>query len=197
MSEQDLRERAFHRVMKMPGDAPVLDLGQRRNISFIRELPWAIGRYNEKRRNMYLAPQYEGRRNIHMGIDLWTRAGAPVYAFGRGEIAYLADHDQQGNYGPTIVTRHRVEDAPLWALHGHLSRGSLERWKPGDDVGRGALLARLGTEEENGGWVPHLHFQISREDPGEADMPGVVAEEEISEALRRYPDPRIILGEIY
>lgn len=197
MSEQGVPPKNFHPVMELPGDALVLDLGRRRDTSFIRELEWAIGRYDEKRRHMYLAPQYEGRRNIHMGIDLWTRAGAPVYVFAGGEIAYLADHDQEGNYGPTIVTRHRLEEAPLWALHGHLSRDSLQRWKPGDPVGRGALLGRLGTEEENGGWVPHLHFQISREDPGGADMPGVVAGEERREALRRYPDPRIILGDIY
>ncbi|MFW6157334.1 MAG: peptidoglycan DD-metalloendopeptidase family protein [Balneolaceae bacterium] len=175
----------------------VFDLTHKYDPEFIMSKRWGIGRYDERREAMYTAPQYEGKRNIHMGIDFWAPAGTPVHAFDDGEVVYTADHNQKGNYGPTIVTRHEPADLTLYALHGHLSRASLEAVKPGDVLEKGAVFAAIGTYWENGGWAPHLHFQLSRKDPGKADMPGVVAQTEREEALKRYPDPRIVLGNLY
>lgn len=194
---RELSEFTFAAIMDYPADMPVLDLSEGYDPRLASEYEWAIGRYDEQRRKMYLAPQYRGRRNIHMGIDIWSEAGQPVYAFHWGEIVYLADNREQGNYGPTLITRHELETETLFALHGHLSRGSLGDWKPGDPFETGQELAVTGTQEENGGWAPHLHFQLSIEDPGKADMPGVVSEEDHQEALRIYPDPRIVLGALY
>lgn len=161
---------------------------------FIRDGGWGIGGYNEKRTNMYLAPQYESRRNIHMGLDIWAPAGEPVYAPINGEVLYTAFHDQEGNYGGTIVLRHDVNGSELFALYGHLSRNSLEKSEPGRVFDAGALIGWLGDENENGNWPPHLHYQLSRKDPGEADMPGVVAEENRAEAIKIYPDPEVVFG---
>ncbi|HET6528601.1 MAG TPA: hypothetical protein VFG39_07595, partial [Balneolaceae bacterium] len=58
-------------------------------------------------------------------------------------------------------------------------------------------IAEIGTEEVNGGWAPHLHFQLSVDDPGKADLPGVVSDDEREQALELYPDPRLVLGELY
>lgn len=187
----------FSPVMDYPEDLYVFDLSESYDRDFIRSKQWGIGKYNEQRTGMYLAPQYEGKRNIHMGIDIWAPVGEKVYAFADGEIAYFADHDQEGNYGPTIITRHMLGDIKLFALYGHLSRSSLEGLETGKKVFFGRGIATLGTAEENGGWVPHLHFQLSIEDPGEPDMPGVVAGENRSEALETYPDPRLVLGNLY
>lgn len=187
----------FTRVMKYPGELFVFDFSGGYDPDFIRTKKWGIGRYDEKRPGMYVAPQYDNRRNIHMGIDIWTEAGSPVFSFYRGTIAYLGDNSETGNYGPTLVVEYDLNTAPLFALYGHLSRPSLEIWSPGDAVGRGEQIATLGTAAVNGGWVPHLHFQLSLEDPGEADMPGVVADEDHERALRVYPDPRKVLGDLY
>lgn len=187
----------FAPVVRYEGDWYVFDLTERYDPEFIERVTWGIGRYNEKRPAMYLAPQYEGRRNIHMGIDFWTPAGEPVYAFFDGVVCYLADNDQEGNYGPTVVTRHTLDGVDLYALHGHLSRESLREHKEGSPVSRGEQIATIGSREVNGGWSPHLHFQLSYEDPGGADMPGVVAEVNREEALRKFPDPRLILGDLY
>lgn len=164
---------------------------------FVQSGGWGVGGYSEKRQNMYLAPQYENRRNIHMGIDVWAAAGEPVFAPISGEVAYLANHEQQGNYGGTLVLKHTLKGKIYFALYGHLSPESISHLKPGLKVEAGEKVGELGAEEENGNWPPHLHYQISIEDPGEADMPGVVSDEELEEALKHYPDPRILLGEIY
>lgn len=190
----------FAKVMGYPDETNkmyVFDFTKGYDPNFIRSKEWGIGRYNEKRLEMYVAPQYKSKRDIHMGIDLWTQAGAPVYSFADGIVAYLQDNDQPGNYGPTVVIKYTIYSADFFALYGHLSRTSLEQLSVGKQVQKGQKIADLGTEEVNGGWVPHLHFQLSVQDPGEADMPGVVADKDHEKALKRYPDPRIILGELY
>jgi hypothetical protein len=55
----------------------------------------------------------------------------------------------------------------------------------------------MGDKDENGGWDPHLHFQLSLIEPETHDMPGVVSPEDREQALRDYPDPRLVLGPIY
>jgi hypothetical protein len=55
----------------------------------------------------------------------------------------------------------------------------------------------VGDRHENGGWNPHLHFQLSRVAPDVPDMPGAVCAADRDDALRRYPDPRLVLGALY
>jgi peptidoglycan LD-endopeptidase LytH len=95
------------------------------------------------------------------------------------------------------VTRHEYEGRALYALHGHLSRLSVEAKRIGQTIRRGEVIAWIGDRSENGNWPPHVHFQLSWEDPGIPDMPGVVNEESLAEALKRFPDPRIVLGPIF
>jgi peptidoglycan LD-endopeptidase LytH len=85
----------------------------------------------------------------------------------------------------------------IWVLHGHLSSESLEGLQIGQEVRGGKLLARIGNKSENGGWEPHLHIQISLIEPKTFDLEGVVARENRQQALQQYPDPRLILGELY
>lgn len=197
MAELEFTNTHFVRVMDYPDEMFVFDFTEGYDPGFIRSKEWGIGRYNEKRSEMYVAPQYQNRRDIHMGIDIWTRAGAKVYSFYEGEVAYMRDNNQPGDYGPTIVVKYSIEETTLFALYGHLSKKSLENISVDKSVSAGQKIAELGTEEVNGGWVPHLHFQLSLEDPGEADMPGVVSEENHEEALLVYPDPRTVLGPLY
>ena len=55
----------------------------------------------------------------------------------------------------------------------------------------------MGDHSENGGWEPHLHFQLSYQEPDTHDMPGVVEPSKRDEALEIYPDPRLVLGALY
>ncbi|MDX1639347.1 MAG: peptidoglycan DD-metalloendopeptidase family protein [Balneolaceae bacterium] len=187
----------FAPVVRYSGEWHIFDFTEGFEADLVREKQWGIGRYNEKRPGMYTAPHFENRRDIHIGIDFWTPPGEPVFAFCDGRVAYLTDNDRPGDYGPTIVTRHWVAGTPIFALYGHLSKQSLDNLTPGTPVERAQKLGAIGRKSENGGWEPHLHFQLSLHDPGRADMPGVVDEGEREEALRVYPDPRAVLGNLY
>lgn len=89
----------------------------------------------------------------------------------------------------------------LWGLYGHLDKKTVmtaKRWKPGDKVRRGELIGKMGDVRENGGWsIPHVHFQLSVDPPESHDMPGAVSALQRYEGLVKYPDPRLVLGEIY
>ena len=190
----------YAKVMDYPEDCEelyVFDFTKGYDAHFIRSKEWGIGRYNEKRSGMYVAPHYHNLRNIHMGIDIWTRAGAPVYSFADGKVAYMQDNDRDGDYGPTVVIKYHLDEGIRYALYGHLSRASLQMVSVGEQISSGQKIAQIGTEKVNGGWAPHLHFQLAVKDPEQADMPGVVAEEDHAQALKAYPDPRNVLGNIY
>lgn len=157
---------------------------------------WGIGGYNVQRLNMYTAPQYKSERNVHMGIDIWAPAGEPVFAPMRAEVCYTENHDQEGNYGGTVVLKHETERSILYALYGHLSLRSLYNSVPGKWVEAGDVVGWLGGHAENGHWHPHLHYQLSRTDPGEADMPGVVSDLARERAVKIYPDPEKVIGDL-
>lgn len=186
-------EPRFHPVVAMPRDAAVLDLSG----PWPNDAPtWSIGRYDEVR-GVYTQALFGGTRTLHVGVDLGGPAGTPVTAFAEGVVVYVGENKAHGDYGPTVVTRHTLDDRPVYALHGHLSRASLTRSPRGRRFGRGAVLGWLGEPGENGGWPPHLHFQLSWEDPGTHDMPGVVDPAEREAALARFPDPRRVLGPLW
>jgi len=189
-----------HPVMDLPDDYGEFNLTSefdRDSITaFVKSGGWAVGGYLEKRGVMYSAPRYADGRNIHMGIDIWAKAGEPVYAVLDGVVAYSTFQNDEGNYGGTLILKHMVEGQEIFALYGHLSKESLELHINGEKKKKGEVVGWLGEESENGNWPTHLHYQLCIEDPGEPDMPGVVAKENLIPARERYPDPRILLGDI-
>lgn len=183
---------AYRPVVAMPPGAPVLDFSRG---PLARVPAYAVGRYDDARPGAYPA-RFAGR-DVHVGVDLFAPEGTPVMAFADGAVALLADNGGPGDYGPTLVTEHVVDGAPLWALHGHLSARSLEGMSAGRGFRAGDVIGWIGGTGENGGWPPHLHFQLSRRRPDAADLPGVVAAADRARALELYPDPRLVLGELY
>ncbi len=189
---------SFFPVIELPKDYPVFDLsseeGQRSAVGSI----YGIGRYNEKRPNLYLGENYEEEgRDIHMGVDIGAPEGTPVYAFYEGKVWGVFHHEGVLDYGPTLITEHNIESKVYWVLWGHLNLEVLERWSPGDQFKSGQVIAHLGSQEENGGWPPHLHFQVSLIEPSETNMPGVVSEAQLKDSLKKFPDPRCFLGPLY
>ena len=61
----------------------------------------------------------------------------------------------------------------------------------------GFIVGWIGSEEENGGWKPHVHFQLSVKEPSTHDMPGVVSAEEREQAIQDYPHPFHVTGQLY
>jgi murein DD-endopeptidase MepM/ murein hydrolase activator NlpD len=150
---------------------------------------------------MYTQALFAGERTIHVGLDIGGPAQTPIYAFEDGTIHSFADNDEDGSYGPTIITEHTLSidglEQTLWLLHGHLSRESLASLELGARIRKGEQIATMGDERENGGWPPHVHVQLSFEEPSEPDLQGVVSPKDRETALLRYPDPRNILGKLY
>ena len=100
------------------------------------------------------------------------------------------------DYGPTIILQHEPVDGPVfWTLYGHLSEESLTFLEEGDVVSAGEKIAELGDNTVNGGWAPHLHFQIILDLQGrQGDFPGVCARSEKARWADICPDPRLFLG---
>jgi len=187
----------FHPVIRLPDAFELYDFSEGYDPERVLSHPYGVGKYDEVRPGMYLGEQFEGVRNIHMGIDIGCPAGEPVYAFWAGTIHKLGDNALPYDYGPTIITRHTWLGQVVFALHGHLSRSSLARWSEGDAFDAGAKLATVGERTENGGWNPHLHFQLACNEPTTHDLPGAVSAAQRAQALRDYPDPRLVLGPLY
>ena len=118
-------------------------------------------------------------------------------AFTNGEISHFGYNAADGDYGHVVITKHILDGTAIWALYGHLDSASIEGKSVGQKVNAGDVICWMGAPHENGGWEPHLHFQLSFQEPKTHDMPGVVAPNDREEALRIYPDPRLVLGPLY
>lgn len=190
----------FHPVVKLPPDYEVYDFTQGYDPKRSLSSAFGIGRYNEERRGMYtneLFQEANGPRTIHMGIDIAAPVGFSVHAFYAGEIFLVGNNDAPGDYGHTVITKHELGNEVLYALHGHLAKKSIEARGPGQKFSAGEIIGWIGDRHENGGWNPHLHFQLCLEKPAKCDLPGVVSASQREAALKTYPDPRLVLGPLY
>ena len=185
----------YHSIVDLPDNYTVLDLSV--NPWIPSKTEFSIGKYDEVRPDMYVTPIFKGIRNIHVGIDINGPIGTPCMAFTDGIISHFGYNPEPGDYGNIIILQHNISGMDIWALYGHLSSESIEGKSIGQKVEKGETIAWFGPENQNGGWEPHLHFQLSLIEPRTHDLPGVVSSEERIQALRDYPDPRIILGPLY
>lgn len=159
----------------------------------------AFGGYLEKR-GIYNRSDYfnttnpETERNIHLGLDLWVEAGTSVLAALDGEIHSFKDNTNYGDYGPTIILKHHIDNFKFFTLYGHLSRESLLNLVVGAKVSQGEIIAYLGKAEVNGDYSPHLHFQIIIDLQGNyGDYPGVCSQKYLNKFSKNCPDPNILL----
>jgi peptidoglycan LD-endopeptidase LytH len=157
----------------------------------------AFGGYGEHRA-IYTASEHFTNeaeiRCIHLGIDLWTKAGTPVYAPLDGIVHSFQYNNQPLDYGATIILQHELEGIPFYTLYGHLSLKSLENRYKNEKILRGVSFATLGEKSENGGWSPHLHLQLIQDMLGwEGDFPGVATRLEAQKYLDLCPSPSVFV----
>lgn len=134
-------------------------------------------------------------RRLHLGTDIWGKAGTEIFAPLDGIIHSFAFNDNFGDYGATIILQHQLEDVSFYTLHGHLSLADLQHIKPGDFRKRGQLFAHFGSVKDNGHWPPHLHFQVINDIGNcKGDYPGVCKFSERENYLINCPDPDLILN---
>ncbi len=161
-----------------------------------------VGRYGEARL-LYSSPVFgtsanptDERRTIHLGVDLFVEPGTVLYAPLAGAVHVLANNTAPLDYGPLVILRHAPPGAPeFFTLYGHLTADSLAGLHVGRRIERGQPFARVGAPPENGGWPPHVHFQIIVDllERG-ADFPGVALASERTVWTSLSPDPNLLLG---
>ena len=159
-----------------------------------------VGGYLEPRA-LYTAPGFEQlgnrgaeRRTVHLGLDVWLPWGKPVCALLPGQVYRAGVCEDPKDYGGFIILKHQIAELEFYTLYGHLVPGHAYRWDEGDYIGEGEIIARLGSPEENGGWAPHLHFQIMLSMLGNEDnFPGVALPSEREVWASICPDPNLLL----
>jgi murein DD-endopeptidase MepM/ murein hydrolase activator NlpD len=158
----------------------------------------AYGGYME-RRNLYrrssvFKNEITDERNIHIGLDLWIKAGTTVLAALDGKVHSFQNNTALGDYGPTIILEHTVENFTFHTLYGHLDLNSLVGKEVGQIVKKGQIIAKLGASPINGDYAPHLHFQIIKDlQEKKGDYPGVCSQKEVSFYEVNCPNPNFLL----
>jgi peptidoglycan LD-endopeptidase LytH len=161
---------------------------------------YGIGGYAEHRTVYSRSKVFDAKegiepRRLHLGIDIWGKAGTPVSAPLDGIVHSFAFNDQFGDYGATIILEHPLPDSPFYSLYGHLSLNDLVGLEKGQIMAAGQPFAHFGEPAENGHWPPHLHFQLILDMEGkEGDYHGVCALSEREQYLKNCPDPDSLLG---
>jgi len=156
---------------------------------------YGVGGYGELRSiyglsNVFdAAVEGEEPRRFHIGMDIWGKAGTPVFAPLGGMVHSFAFNDRKGDYGATIILLHQLDGIPFYSLYGHLSFRDLSI-SEGNYVNRGQEFAHFGDVHENGHWPPHLHLQLIFDiQMKQGDYPGVCKYSEREKYLANCPDP--------
>lgn len=97
------------------------------------------------RRNPFGGSSYE----FHSGQDIEAALGDPVVAGASGKVAFVG---WQNGYGQLVVIDH---GGGLTTRYGHLSHIDVD---PGQIVGRGQFIGRVGSTGRSTG--PHLHYEV-------------------------------------
>lgn len=161
---------------------------------------YGIGGYAEHRtvyrfsRVFDAAGMEDEPRRLHLGTDIWGKPQTAVMAPLDGIVHSFAFNNQPGDYGATILLTHQLPGISFYTLYGHLSLNSLKNMQEGTRIEAGEVFAEFGIPAENGGWPPHLHFQVIL-DMGDrkGDYPGVCKYSEKESWLANSPDPDLIL----
>jgi murein DD-endopeptidase MepM/ murein hydrolase activator NlpD len=159
----------------------------------------AYGGYLETR-NIYQRSTYfkdtnpKTERNIHLGLDLWIAADTPIFTPLDAEVHSFKNNTNHGDYGPTIILKHSIENIEFYTLFGHLSLASIDNLKVGQTFKKGEQIATLGNASVNGDYAPHLHFQIITDiQDYVGDYPGVCSKKDLEFYRGNCLDPELLL----
>lgn len=158
----------------------------------------AYGGYLEKRDLYNKVGRFNtnyNQRDIHLGYDFWANAGEIIISPLSGRVHSFSNNDDLGNYGPTIILEHKLQENTVYSLYGHLSLKSISNIVVGQEIQKGEAFAEIGRSDVNGGYLPHLHFQIIKYLEGySGDYPGVCHQSNLDFYKQNTLNPNLFLG---
>ncbi len=164
--------------------------------------PVWLGYYGEPRL-IYTAPFFNigpwrasDRRTVHMAVDGFAPAGTPLLAPLAGIVETVENRAAHLDYGGMVILRHETPQGRVFfTLYGHLDPQSIAALSKGDPVAKGAEFATLGAPDCNGGWAPHVHFQLALTTAGMgADWPGVADPDDWAFWQEICPNPAALMN---
>ena len=97
----------------------------------------------------YRSSPFTGKRELHRGIDIATKMGAPIVAPADGIVSFTG---RDGGYGRVVTIKH---GHGLVTKYAHLKKALV---KKGQYVKRGETIALVGNSGRSTG--PHLHYEV-------------------------------------
>lgn len=161
-----------------------------------------LGYYNEPRliytdSAFRLGPwNASNRRTVHLGVDVFAPAATEVHA-PLDAVVYVVENRQASlDYGGMVVLQHMTPAGDsFYSLYGHLDANVCQSLRQGQKLQAGEVFSVLGTPEQNGGWVPHLHLQLAMGIEGlETDWPGVADPDDREFWNAMCPNPAALLN---
>ena len=155
---------------------------------------FAFGRWAEPRElyitDDFLADDFDERRTIHLGLDIFCAPGTPIYAPIEAKVFAIANNQRELDYGPVVILEHRTPPSIFYTLYGHLSLDTLDNLSLGQSIQKGQQIGSVGEPPTNGNWPPHLHFQVINDLLGlGVNFPGVASKKDQNYWLALSPNP--------
>jgi len=161
---------------------------------------YAFGGYMEVR-NIYQRSTYfknnmpDNERYIHLGLDIWGPSETSIFTPLDATLHSFKNNTNFGDYGPTIILKHVIEETVFYTLYGHMSLESIANLKIGQVYKKGDQIGSLGDASINGDYPPHLHFQIMVDiEDYFGDYPGVSSKQDFEFYKKNCLDPKLLLG---
>ncbi|MCQ0090977.1 aminotransferase class III-fold pyridoxal phosphate-dependent enzyme [Roseovarius sp. M141] len=161
-----------------------------------------LGYYGEPRL-IYTAPAFRkgpwkasNWRTVHLGVDVFAPAGRAVFTPLAATVVFTEKRDTPLDYGGMVILAHVTPEGDAFhTLYGHLDPASFAHLRKGQTLKAGEAFAALGDETCNGGWAPHLHFQLALTLAGMGnDWPGVADPDEADLWRAICPNPAALMN---
>ena len=122
----------------------------RTNREILVSLPsvWPVAGFITSRFGSRPSP-FTGSRESHKGLDISARPGTPIYAPGKGTVAFAS---ADGAYGNSVILQH---GGGLSTRYAHMQRFVV---REGQILNRGDLIGYVGSTGRVSG--PHLHYEV-------------------------------------
>jgi len=136
------------------------------------------------------------RRTVHIAVDAFAPAGRSLHAPMEATVAVVENRYMHLDYGGVVILSHKTPGGDLfYTLYGHLNPEVTTTLKIGQTLKKGEAFCKLGTPAQNGGWSPHVHFQLALTTEGMGDdWPGVADPDELYLWQELCPNPAALLN---